>query len=309
MNTSEFLIETSDLELAQKIGETISDKSLRNRAVASVFAVNIASKFFDSEKYDIDTISGLHNIPNIHSDIDIADLYINGNYIDVRIFFEGDTPCVPCSLINRKIDPIAFSFIKVDTEFSNAEVIGFIRPEDIDTQNILNNQVIIDEANLTSFYDIEPYLINNEDFIEIDDTILDDLLTGKINDNQVFKNLTKSKEARLRLAKLAKAQYIFNFISISKDFNNENLGNKTDISLDLDKSELTPGKLDSYTNEDNFDLRLENDNIADFNDNINIEETSDFDLQLNDDIADFNDDINIDLIYKKMMIMLISMII
>ena len=104
------------------------------------------------EKYDIDTDSGLHNIPNIHSDIDISDLYINGNYIDVRIFFEGDTPSIPCSLIDNNILPVAFLFIKVDSEFSNAEIIGFIRPEDIDQKNIYNNQILIEETNLTSFY-------------------------------------------------------------------------------------------------------------------------------------------------------------
>ena len=57
MNTTELLIDNTDLELAQNIGKFINDKTLRSKAIASVFAVNIAGKFFDTEKYDIDTIS------------------------------------------------------------------------------------------------------------------------------------------------------------------------------------------------------------------------------------------------------------
>ena len=294
MNTTELLIDNTDLELAQNIGKFINDKTLRSKAIASVFAVNIAGKFFDTEKYDIDTISGLHNIPNIHSDIDISDLYINSNYIDVRIFFEEDSPSIPCSLLNNGVLPVAFCFLKINSELSNAEVIGFIRPEDINHENIYENQFIINESDLYSFYDIEPYLINNEEFIEIEDTALDDYLMGKIPNNDFFNKLTKSKDARLKLAKLAKAQYIFNFISLSDGINNKEINDEVSLDLNDSISDMPDFNIDIINSEnDDLDLNSE-DNINFDSDIVNIEETNDLDLNSEDNINFDSDIVNIE---------------
>ena len=276
MNTSELIVENTDLELAKENCKTILDNNIRSRAVANNFAVIVAAKYFDSEKYDIDTSSGLHNIPIVHSSIDIADLYIDGNYIDIRIFFENDTLSIPVSHFENNILPIAYSFIKIDSDFSNAEVIGFIRPDDVNTDNKYNDQILISEEDLTSFYDIEPYLIKNEEFIEIKDSLITSYLESKTIDKELFQNLIKSRDARLRLAKLAKAQYIFNFVSISKDLSDsENTNNEITELFDTSKN-------------DDLDFNLQDD--IQISDNLNLEiESSSFD---NEDL-NFNSDNNI----------------
>ena len=62
VNTDNFLIDNSDIEMAQNICKMITNTEVRNRAVANAIAGSIAAKFFDTEKYDVDSESGLHNI-------------------------------------------------------------------------------------------------------------------------------------------------------------------------------------------------------------------------------------------------------
>ena len=53
MNTDNFLIDNSDIEMAQNICKMITNTEVRNRAVANAIAGSIAAKFFDTEKYYI----------------------------------------------------------------------------------------------------------------------------------------------------------------------------------------------------------------------------------------------------------------
>ena len=87
MNT-DFLIEENDIELAQNICKLIANDEVRNRAVADSLASKIAERFFDKDKLDVDIKSGLNNIVQVLEDIDIAYIYINNSYIDVRLYFD-----------------------------------------------------------------------------------------------------------------------------------------------------------------------------------------------------------------------------
>lgn len=231
MNTNEFLTDRADLESAQDICKTIENEDIRNRAVANVFAVNIASKFFDKEIFDIDTESGLHNIPLILNNYDISDIYINNSYIDVRLTFENDNLVVPLSNFKRDFLPLAYMFIKISADLTSSEVLGFVLPEDINKDNIYENNIIVEEDSLKSFYDVEPFLVENTEYVEITDSEIFSYLDGSsINNIEVLKKLVKSKDARLKLAKATKAQSIFNFISLSKDEISNNVAQVNIIS-------------------------------------------------------------------------------
>lgn len=97
VNTDNFLIDNSDIEMAQNICKMITNTEVRNRAVANAIAGSIAAKFFDTEKYDVDSESGLHNIGTVLEDIDISDIYINGNYFDARVFFNEEEMSIPAA--------------------------------------------------------------------------------------------------------------------------------------------------------------------------------------------------------------------
>ncbi len=215
VNTDNFLIEEKDLELAQEICRTIQDAGVRNRAIANAIAANIAPKFFESENADFE--SGLHNIANVLNDIDIADIYINNGYIDVRVFFNEEEFGVPKSHFDNNLTPAAYMFIKVTEDLSGATVVGFILPENIDTSKEISGFYPVEYDSLVSFYDIESHLIAEEDTYAVEDKDIFAYLDGTIADkNEFYRELIASKDGRLRLAKTAKAQYIFNFVSVAQ---------------------------------------------------------------------------------------------
>ena len=99
-------------------------------------------------------------------------------------------------------------FIKVSPDLSNATVTGFIQPENIEQSNIKDDFIAVDEAQLESFYDIEPLLITKEDTFDISETDIFAYLENSIDDKYAFyKSLIASKDGRMRLAKAVKAQY------------------------------------------------------------------------------------------------------
>ena len=247
MNT-DFLIEENDIELAQNICKLIANDDVRNRAVADSLASKIAERFFDKDKLDVDIKSGLHNIGQVLEDIDIADIYINNSYIDVRLYFDDAELSVPKAHFDKGLLPVAYMFIKVTPDLSGATVTGFIQPENIDTKNSKEGFIAVDGTQLVSFYDIETLLVTKEDTYAVSENDIFAYLENNLKDKDDFyKALIASRDGRLRLARAEKAQYAFNFISINDD--NSAAANNTDELLtttdDLFSDDLTVDNLEA----------------------------------------------------------------
>ena len=236
MNTDNFLIENSDLELARNICKIIGNADIRNRAVANVVAANIAKKYFDNS-YNVDIESGLHNIGKVLEDITIADIYINGSYIDVRLCFSDEDLAVPKEHFDNNLLPIAYMFIKVSQDLSGADVIGFQLPENIDKSGGQNGYYIVREDSLVSFYDIESRLIGVEDSYNIEDIEIFNYLDNTLDDrNGFYSKLILSREGRTRLAKAAKAKDVLQLVQIPEnDTIVEDLP-ENDLELSLEQS-------------------------------------------------------------------------
>ena len=293
MNTDNFLIEENDIELAQNICKVIEDDDTRNRAVADSLASKIAERFFDKETCDVDTVSGLHNIGQVLEDIDIADIYINNSYIDVRLYFNDEELGVPKAHFDNNLLPVTYMFIKVSPDLSSATVTGFIQPENIEQSNIKDDFIAVDETQLESFYDIEPLLVTKEDTFDISETDIFAYLENSIDDKYAFyKSLIASKDGRMRLAKAVKAQYAFNFISINNNQNEEqNSIESFEPTEELLTDEFVSENLDSN---DFMDIGVDNEilDLEPAQDNMLLEEadtlSNDFDDSLNSslDIVD-----------------------
>lgn len=292
MNTDNFLIEENDIELAQNICKVINNDDTRNRAVADSLASKIAERFFDKETCDVDTVSGLHNIGRVLEDIDIADIYINNSYIDVRLYFNDEELSVPKAHFDNNLLPVAYMFIKISPDLSGATVTGFIQPENIEQSNIKDNFIAVDETQLVSFYDIEPLLITKEDAFDISETDIFAYLENSIDDKYAFyKSLIASKDGRMRLAKAVKAQYAFNFISINNQNEEQNSIEAFEPTEELLTNELVSENLDSN---DFVDMGVDNEilDLEPAQDNMLLEEadtlSNDFDDSLNSslDIVD-----------------------
>ncbi len=294
MNTDNFLIEENDIELAQNICKVIENSDTRNRAVADSLASKIAERFFDKETCDVDTVSGLHNIGQVLENIDIADIYINNSYIDVRLYFNDEELGVPKAHFDNNLLPVAYMFIKVSPDLSNATVTGFIQPENIEQSNIKDDFIAVDETQLESFYDIEPLLITKEDTFDISETDIFAYLENSIDDKYAFyKSLIASKDGRMRLAKAVKAQYAFNFISINNQNEEQNSIESFEPTEELLTDEFVSENLDSN---DFMDIGVDNEilDLEPAQDNMLLEETDalsdNFDNSLNSSL-DIVDDI------------------
>ena len=224
MNNDNFLIEESDLELAREICKDIDDIQLRNRSVANVLAANLAIKYF--QEIDVDVESGLHKISNVLEDIDIADIYLKGSYVDVRVYFNDNELCIPKSHFERGLKPVAYMFIKLDSELSGGLVTGFVLPSSIDEKISQGDYYFVKEEDLISYYDVEPLFITKDspDIPENFETIVFDYLDGKLSledKNAFYKILLDSEEYRVFLRGASNAKNILSFVSLVEPVSDE----------------------------------------------------------------------------------------
>ncbi len=302
MNNDNFLIEDSDLELAKKICNDIDDIATRNRAVANVLAADIAKKYFT--EIDVDTDSGLHKIPFVLNKLDIADIYIKDSYIDVRIYFEDNELYVPKDHFDRDLAPIAYMFIKLNSDLSGGTVSGFALSASINTNNASNGYYKISEDSLVSYYDVEAQLVSSY-FDEIPDDFdiqVFNYLDGKLdNENDFYKVLLKSRYCRIQLKNTASAQSVLNNITIG-------ISQNSNLSLESDSEPMENSLLEEDSSFDNeLTLDVSSDDmlepmIEDESENLNFEpleedSLSSFEVEMpieNDEIQteDFSTDID-----------------
>ena len=226
MNNENFMIDESDLEQAKAICNTIKDSEIRNRAVSNALASDIVKKYFLD--IEVDTTSGLHNIPEVISRIDISDIYLKDSYIDVRLYFNKNEIYVPKIHFEKQILPIAYMFLKIDESLSGALVTGFITPESIDTSGDYNGYYKVSEDSLVSYYDIEPLVVENsfEGDNNIEKMIFDYLDDKLDSDEEFYRALLSSRYYRQVLKNTANVQ------SKLSNINFENTQDELEISSD-----------------------------------------------------------------------------
>ena len=218
METDNITILEEDLEVARSICAKIKDPLKRSKAVSNILASLIAKKFLDTNNYDVDTDSGLHNIPTLVDDYEISDIYLNNKSIFARVHFSDEELCIPKLHYDLGILPFVYMFIKLDTDLKNATLTGFIRPCYVDTDSYVGNVYPIQKEHLISFYDIESNFKSDIDVNEIDVGTMYDLLDNVLSEEkkaELILTLMSSKYNRLKLIKIAKSLSVFNFVSIS----------------------------------------------------------------------------------------------
>lgn len=214
VNTDNIMIESADIEFAQNVCNTIENTETRNRAIANVLAASVASKCFDSASYSIDTESGLHNIPQVLNDYDVSDFYLNGSYIDVRFYFDGDDITVPKQHFDLNILPVAYMFIKLSEDLMSGTVEGFMLPEAVKTHKNDGFVYKLEETDFVSFHDIKSYILIVDDSDDVEQKLYYQYLDNSIEDKiSFYRSLILSKSSREKFIKIAKAQVILSTIS------------------------------------------------------------------------------------------------
>jgi len=207
-----------DLGYAQSVCANISDADKRERAMANVIGAKIASGFFSSQDYTVDAESGIHNLGTIVEVFDIADLYVNNAYVDVRVYFQDDELKIPEMHFKTGILPTAYMFIKLGEDLRSGEVMGFILPKMVDKSNAHSGMIILSETDLSSFEQIKDSFNDVKEYTEDLSEDIYEFLEGSLEPVGIvnlIKHLVKSKNGRIKLLKAIKAQSVFNIVSDS----------------------------------------------------------------------------------------------
>ena len=292
MKVDNFLIEDEDIEKAKRLCGIIDNASIRNKAVANVIVSGIAKKFFES--IDVDTDIVLHKLAPVLEDLEIFDIYLKDSYIDVRIYFEGTTLCVPKEHFEKGLLPVAYMFVKLSSDISEASITGFAITENIDKSRVHGNYYEILENDLVSYYDLEPLLVSNyaDDIPQDFEYTVFEYLDGRLKDtNKFYATLLSSKLCREVLLKSANAKNLFKYVSLNKEVitqnQNINLADENQI-LELEPQADESSNLNLIEIEQATDTL--NENILESAEENLLEELQvvdeNFDLEIDDTVED-----------------------
>lgn len=253
VNNDKILIDEKYLNASQERCCEMSNAELRCRAVANIFAAEIAEKYFQGQSIDIK--SGIHNVKEVLADIDISDIYVDGNYIDVRVYFDENELFVPKIHFDYNILPVAYMFIKLDRELTAGEVTGFVFPERINLDNCKDDYYVIEDDMLVSYYDVNSRFVTcsdngyKTDFEKDAYDFVDGVLSRK---EEFYQTLLSSQSAREFLQLVSKSKSVFSkfdFISLTKDGGTDSAKSEGIVS---DTESASPEVLESFDESQEF---------------------------------------------------------
>ena len=254
MNNDSFLIEESDIALAQSICNDIENDENRNFAMSNALAAKISKHFFT--EVEVDTETGLHNITSIIEKKDISDIYINNSYIDVRLYVNNTLPKIPKEHFELGLLPCAYMFIKIEEDLSSANVIGFIAPENIDQDSLEDGFYTVNEEDMVSYYDIEGLLSNvNENDIPDDFDLKIFNFLDEIDDSESFyKSLLSSSFLRKATQDAYTAQKYLEDININPELVDNEI---EDSSTEENIEHIEVANTEEDDDAENFELNTE----------------------------------------------------
>ncbi len=104
----------------------IEDKDIRIRTYALNLAAQAAAEALNKLGINVDTKNSLVKITSFAKSFELADIYVNGCRIDVRITFDGNTFTIPKTHEKYDAVPYAYLVIKLDEKNKQAELLGYL---------------------------------------------------------------------------------------------------------------------------------------------------------------------------------------
>lgn len=132
---SSIKIEEDDLQDAKLSSLDFSNTTTRKRAFLNVLGARLAMKMLFSQKIDATNLYSLYTIHNVLSELDIADIYVQGIKIDVRVVFDKEEIFIPKSHFELDLLPDLYLVFDLAQDFSCVEFLGFFEPKTLNTQN------------------------------------------------------------------------------------------------------------------------------------------------------------------------------
>ena len=285
-------ITKDDINDASLSSKCIEDNR-QKRAFANVLGARLGIKFLHSIDIKADNYESLYTIPAILKDMDISDINVGNIKVDVRVVPDENQLFVPKSQFEYNTTPDIYIFIKIFPDFSYAEFIGAIPPEEIDKNNGNKDYYYVDKDSLYNEKSLNNVLqktkpqsnLNpSENDIFKAESYLVNFIDGDIMNNEkhfLYEQLTKSSELR----KMFKEFEHFELISTDLAHTDEILSDSVlDVlgAQQIYKEDLSEGEFPTDIDLD----EIANATVADFVEDFNDEENKDIDMLEDENIIE-----------------------
>lgn len=172
-----FNLDKNILESAKISACKINDKTARIRTYALNIAANATAQYLDSHGLQSDTSISLYKIPSFEQDFEVADVYVKGFRLDVRISFDGKIFTIPKLHEKYSVQPLAYIVVKLDEKLEKVEFLGFAPTEGLQcppsgseyytlSVDVLKPMEALKELIESSTLNIHPYSANNHEKIK-----------------------------------------------------------------------------------------------------------------------------------------------
>lgn len=165
---SETLNITNDaVKYAKIISSAIEDAVQRKRAFASIVALDTFADFLLTKGVKVNISKNLFKIAPINAEFEISDIYHNGWKIDVRVVGDDDILTIPQKHFKAGITADFYVAIKVDKEFGNAVVLGYVDSSVVNKKSKDELYYLVNIVDLSSSEELVGKLKTiNESFVE-----------------------------------------------------------------------------------------------------------------------------------------------
>ena len=120
------------IERSKIVASKIDDISIRKRVYALNLAANVAADYITDHGLQTDTNLSLFRIPSFAKNMELADIYINGLRLDVRLSFDGETFCIPKTHEKYDAKPYAYVVVQIEKGLQNANILGFVPASELE---------------------------------------------------------------------------------------------------------------------------------------------------------------------------------
>ena len=185
------------------------EESIKKRAFANVLGARLGIKFLKQLDINASNFSSIYTIPAVLKDMDVSDIYTENNIkADIRIVADENHLFIPKAQFIFNITPDIYIFMKLSADFSTAEYIGAIAPDDMDKSVENSDYYFISKDTLYNEKSLKSALskgkpqsniqINDSDIVKAESMLVNFIDNDILNNEKhyVYEILTKSPELR-----------------------------------------------------------------------------------------------------------------
>ena len=125
------VIEKQIIEKAKLISCKINDERLRKRAFVLNIAANFVADYLSKAGIKTETKVSLYRVAAFAQNFELADIYVDGKRLDIRVTIDGEIFGVPKAHKKYEATPCAYVVLQMDRNLQNASILGFVATKDL----------------------------------------------------------------------------------------------------------------------------------------------------------------------------------